>query len=105
MIFNETFWPLAKKNIYICELTGKILRMVDYNPACMGFVYEGIDTKKEHTAAICNNCESQYQPLWDIDDGRWCMLHRPLLGAGVFLEPSYFHVPKDRDILERFYSL
>ena len=35
---------------------------------------------------------------------RWCMLHMPLHVAGIFLAPNYFHVPKDRDIMEGFYN-
>lgn len=39
-----------------------------------------------------DNDESQYQPLWDIADGRWKMLCMPLHVVGVFLKSNVFQV-------------
>jgi len=101
-IFNAIFWSCAEKIISICESIIEILRMVDYNVACMGFVYESMDWVREHISLICKNDNSVYNPIWGIVEKRWCMLHTPLHVAGLFLAPNYFHIPKDRDIMERF---
>ena len=45
-IFNEMFWSCAKSIISICETIVQILRMVDSNAACMGFVYKGMEMVK-----------------------------------------------------------
>ena len=70
----------------------------------MGFVYECMDRTKGQIANACDNDQSQYQQIWEIVDKRWTMLHRPLHVAGVFLVPNYFHVHKDVDIMEGFYT-
>eukprot|EP00253_Pinus_taeda_P007184 PITA_07184 len=103
-IFNEMFWSCAEKIISICEPIVQILRMVDSNAACMGFVYEGMDRVREHISLVCKNDSSIYNPIWRIVEKRWCMLHTPLHAAGLFHAPNYFHVPKDRDIMEGFYN-
>ena len=45
-IFNGMFWSCAEKIISICETIVQILRMVDSNDACMGFVYKGMEMVK-----------------------------------------------------------
>jgi hypothetical protein len=45
-IFNGMFWSCAEKIISICETIVQILRMVDSNAACMGFVYKGMEMVK-----------------------------------------------------------
>jgi len=103
-IFNEMFWSCAKKIISICEPIVQILRMADSNAACMGFVYEGMDRVRERISLISKNDSSIYNPIWRIMEKRWCMLHMPLHATGLILAPNYFHVPKDRDIMEGFYN-
>jgi hypothetical protein len=98
----KCFGHVQEKIISICEPIVQILRMVDSNVACMGFVYEGMDRVKEHISSICSNDRSIYKPIYDIVDKRWYMLHRPLHVAGIFLAPNYFHVPKDKYVIEGF---
>ena len=93
-----------KKNDLYFSTYCTILRMVDFNVACMGFVYEGMDGTKGHIFPLCNNDQSIYKPIWDIMDKRWCMLHMPLHVAGLFLAPKYFHIPKDKETMDVFYS-
>ena len=77
------------KKISICQPIVQILRMVDSNVACMGFVYEGMDGTKGHIFPLCNNDQSIYKPIWDIMDKSWCMLHRPLHDVWFFLALGY----------------
>lgn len=95
---------MCRKIISFYEPIVQILTMVDSNVACMGFVYEGMDRVREHISLIFNNDSSVDNPIWRIVEKRWCMLHMPLHVAGLFLAPNYFHVPKDRDIMEGFYN-
>ena len=41
------FWSCEKKSISFCEHIVQILRMIDSNDACMGFVYEDMDNVRE----------------------------------------------------------
>ena len=60
----------ADKIVSICEPIVKVLRMVDLDVACMGFVYECVDRTKEQIANACDNDQSQYQQIWEIVDKR-----------------------------------
>eukprot|EP00253_Pinus_taeda_P010886 PITA_10886 len=57
-IFNEMFWSCAEKIISICEPIVQILRMVDSNAACMGFVYEGMDRVREHISLVVTSASA-----------------------------------------------
>ena len=98
------FWSCVEKIISICEPVIQILRMVDSNAACMGFVYEHMDRVREHISLICKNNSSVYNPIWRIVEKRWCMLHMPLHATRIFMSTNYFHVAKNRDIMEGFYN-
>jgi len=77
--------------------------MVDSDIAYTSFVYEYMDRTTKQLETTCNHDQSQYQPIWDIVDYRWTMLHRPLHVASVFLTSNYFHIHKYVDIMNGFY--
>ena len=51
IVFNNGFWENADKVLKICGPIVNVLRMVDGNKPCMGFVYESIDHCKEAIAS------------------------------------------------------
>ena len=63
-MLNNGFWENANKVLKICGPIVNVLRMVDGDKPCMGFVYESVDHCKETIATAFNNVEANYQEIW-----------------------------------------
>ena len=70
-MFNNGFWENSDKVLKICGPIVNVLRMVDGDKPCMGFVYERIDRCKGAIASDFNNVEADYQEIWEVIDQRW----------------------------------
>jgi hypothetical protein len=97
IVLNNGFWENANKVLKICGPIVNVLRMVDGDKPCMGFVYESIDRCKEAIATAFNNVEADYKEIWDLIDQRWKMMHSPLHAAACYLDPRLFGLPRHRD--------
>ena len=76
---------------------GRVLRLVDgeRNPL-MGYIYAAMDRAKEAIAKSFKWDEKRYEEIFRIIDIRWnIQLHRPLHGAGWFLNPEFFYSTKE----------
>eukprot|EP00253_Pinus_taeda_P025970 PITA_25970 len=97
IVLNNGFWENANKVLRICGPIVNVLRMVDGDKTCMGFVYESIDCCKETIATAFNNVEVDYQEIWDLIDQRWKMMHSPLHAATCYLDLRLFGLLRHRD--------
>ena len=97
IILTNAFWEGAVKVLKICEPIVDMLRMVDSDTPCMGFVYEGMDRCKEAIAKSFNNVENEYMEIWEVIDERWKMLHSPLHAAACYLDPRLFGIERNDD--------
>eukprot|EP00253_Pinus_taeda_P010127 PITA_10127 len=61
IVLNNGFWENANKVLKICGPIVNVLRMVDGDKPCMGFVYESLDRCKEAIASAFNNVEADYK--------------------------------------------
>lgn len=70
----------------------RVLRLVDSEKPSMGYVYEAMDKAKEAISAFFGYQRSRFQYIWDMVDRRWnTQLHKPLHGAGIYLNPKFFY--------------
>jgi hypothetical protein len=97
IMLGNSFWPNAEKVLKICGPIVDMLRMVDGDKPCMGFVYEGMDRCKEAIASAFDNIEADYQEIWEVIDRRWKMMHSPLHAAACYLDPRLFGVSRHQD--------
>ncbi|KAK2649321.1 hypothetical protein Ddye_016810 [Dipteronia dyeriana] len=64
----------------------------------MGYIYEAMDRAKEAIARSFGGNESKYEDIFKLIDARWnIQLHRPLNGAGWFLNPEFFYNTRNVD--------
>ena len=97
IILTNAFWENAVKVLKVCEPIVHMLRMVDSDTPCMGFVYEGMDSCKEAIAKSFDNMENEYMEIWKVIDERWKMLHSPLHAAACYLDPRLFGIERNND--------
>lgn len=93
---DDYFWKGVKYCLKSTLPLVKVLRLLDGDakPA-MGYVYEAMDEAKEMIAKNFGKVASRYEEIWKIIDERWeAQLHRPLHGAGFYLNPKYQYDPK-----------
>ena len=97
IILGNAFWENAVKVLKICEPIVDMLRMVDSDTPCMGFVYEVMDRCKESIAKSFDNVENEYREIWEVIDEKWKMLHSPLHATACYLEPRLFGIERNND--------
>eukprot|EP01018_Ginkgo_biloba_P023614 Gb_04172 [translate_table: standard] len=70
IILSNNFWDSVERVLKMCEPIVEMLRLVDSDTPCMGFVYEGIERFKEAIARVFNNVIDDYKLIWDMVDFR-----------------------------------
>ena len=92
-ILMPSFWNTIVFALKVSSPLVKVLRLVDgEKTAPMGYVYEAMIKAKETIAKKFSGNEAKYSEIFKIIDKRWeIQLHRPLHGAGYFLNPAIFY--------------
>eukprot|EP01018_Ginkgo_biloba_P006953 Gb_01590 [translate_table: standard] len=96
-ILSINFWDSAQRVLTMCEPIVEMLRLVDSDTPCMGFVYEGMEHCKEVIARVFNNVIDDYKLVWNMVDFRWKMMHRPLHAKTCYLAPRSFGFKRNGD--------
>lgn len=97
IISSSKFWESAKRVLNMCQPIMEMLRLVDSDTPCMGFVYEGMEHCKEAIARVFNNVIDDYKLIWDMVDFRWKMVHSPLHATACYLDPRSFGIKRNGD--------
>eukprot|EP01018_Ginkgo_biloba_P024716 Gb_23979 [translate_table: standard] len=61
IILSSNFWDSVERVLKMCELIVEMLRLVDSDTPCMGFVYEVMECYKEVIARVFNNVIDDYK--------------------------------------------
>eukprot|EP01018_Ginkgo_biloba_P026413 Gb_24593 [translate_table: standard] len=106
IILSSNFWDSAQTVLNMCEPIVEMLRLVDSDTPCMGFVYEGMERCKEAIARVFNNVIDDYKLVWNMVDFRWKMIHIPLHAAACHLDPRSFGFKRngDKEIMSGLYE-
>eukprot|EP01018_Ginkgo_biloba_P029392 Gb_22464 [translate_table: standard] len=106
IILRSNFWDSAERVLKMCEPIMEMLRLVDSDTPCMGFIYKGMERCKEAIARVFNNVIDDYKLIWDMVDFRWKMMHSPLHATTFYLDPKSFGLKKngDKEILSGLYE-
>eukprot|EP01018_Ginkgo_biloba_P004981 Gb_28746 [translate_table: standard] len=90
----------------MCKPIVEMLRLVDGDTSCMGFIYEGMECCKEAIAKAFNNAIDDYKLIWNMVDFRWKMMHSPLHAATCYLDPKSFGLKRngDKEIMSGLYE-
>eukprot|EP01018_Ginkgo_biloba_P023940 Gb_40224 [translate_table: standard] len=105
IILSSNFWDSAQRVLHV-EPIVEMLRLVDGDTPCMGFIYEGMERCKEAIAKVFNNVIDDYKLIWNIVDFRWKMMHSPLHAAACYLDPKSFGLKRngDKEIMSGLYE-
>eukprot|EP01018_Ginkgo_biloba_P038878 Gb_38380 [translate_table: standard] len=90
IILSSNFWDSAERVLNMCEPIVEMLRLVDGDTPCMGFIYDGMERCKDASARVFNNVVDDYKLIWNMVDFRWKMMHSPLHVASCYLDPRIF---------------
>ena len=104
IVLSTSFWNNVLYSLKVAGPLIRVLRLVDgEKKPPMGYIYEEMDRAKEAIAKTFNDDEDKYKDVFEIIDRRWdVQLHRPLHGAGHYLNPEYFYanpnIENDREV-------
>eukprot|EP01018_Ginkgo_biloba_P020604 Gb_11453 [translate_table: standard] len=106
IILSNNFWESIERVLNMCQPIVEMLRLVDSDTPCMGFVYEGMECCKEAIARVFNNAIDDYKLIWDMVDFRWKMMHSPLHATTCYLDPRSFGIKRngDKEIVSGLYE-
>eukprot|EP01018_Ginkgo_biloba_P028623 Gb_39349 [translate_table: standard] len=96
IILSSNFWDSAQRVLNMCEPIVEMIRLVDSDTPCMGFIYEGMERCKEAIARVFNN----------VIDFRWKMMHISLHATTCYLDPRAFGFKRngDKEIMSGLYE-
>eukprot|EP01018_Ginkgo_biloba_P003201 Gb_21029 [translate_table: standard] len=95
IILRNNFWERVERVPNMCELIVEMLRLVDSDTPCMGFVYEGMECFKEVITRVFNNVIDDYKLIWVMVHFRWKMMHSPFHATTCYLNPRSFGLKRN----------
>eukprot|EP01018_Ginkgo_biloba_P012932 Gb_37012 [translate_table: standard] len=106
MILSSNFWDNVKRVLKMCEPIMEMLRLVDSDTPCMGFIYDGMDHCKEVITRVFNNLIDDHKLIWNMVDFRRKMMHSPLHATACYLDPKSFGLKRngDKEIMSGLYE-
>eukprot|EP01018_Ginkgo_biloba_P003363 Gb_02333 [translate_table: standard] len=96
IILSSNFWDSVERVLNMCEHIVEMLRLVDGDTPCMGFIYDGMEHCKDDTARVFNNVVDDYKLIWNMVDFKWKMMHNPLHAAACYLDLRMFGLKEMR---------
>ena len=113
MILDEHFWADVKFVVEFIKPICELIRFADSDKACLGEIYEAIDSMCEKVKTITDIKDPSLYPLIEEKlHGRWNKLNTPLHCAAYALNPKWHDIQvtgkraphQDREVMKGFWA-
>eukprot|EP01018_Ginkgo_biloba_P015354 Gb_40424 [translate_table: standard] len=106
IILSNNFWDSVERVLNMCEPIVEMLRLVNGDTPCMGFIYDGMEHCKDAIERVFNNVVDDYKLIWNMVDFKWKMMHSPLHAVACYLDPRIFGLKRnaDKEIMSGLYA-
>ncbi|XP_059078050.1 uncharacterized protein LOC131876626 [Cryptomeria japonica] len=111
MVLDELFWVDVKFVVDFIKPICEVIKFADSDKACLGEVYEAIDSMCERVKKITDAKDISLYPLIEEKlHGRWNKLNTPLHCAAYALNPKWYDIEvtkkraphQDREVMKGF---
>ncbi|XP_059063854.1 uncharacterized protein LOC131856294 [Cryptomeria japonica] len=113
MVLDEHFWADVKFVVDFIKPICEVIKFADSDKACLGEVYEAIDSMCERVKKITDAKDISLYPLIEEKlHGRWNKLNTPLHCATYALNPKWYDIEvtkkraphQDREVMKGFWA-
>ncbi|XP_059076405.1 uncharacterized protein LOC131078326 [Cryptomeria japonica] len=113
MVLDEHFWADVKFVVDFIKPICEVIKFADSDKACLGEVYEAIDSMCERVKKITDAKDISLYPLIEAKlHGRWNKLNTPLHCAAYALNPKWYDIEvtkkraphQDREVMKGFWA-